>query len=227
MGLDMYLERMPRFENVTVKQIRVLESYLKWKEDRNKKDSKASTYSFEEWTRLNIYDLPNQEAVDFYRPFFTIKYDDWDTEHKYGFKRIMEEVGYWRKANQIHNWFVENVQDGEDDCCYHEEVTKEKLEELLDICKRVINKSNLIDGSVVNGYKYDNGKEEAIYEKGLIIEDPSVAIKLLPTSSGFFFGGTNYDEYYIKDVNDTIEIITKILETTDFDKEIIYYVSSW
>ena len=22
------------------------------------------------------------------------------------------EAGYWRKANQIHNWFVENVQDG-------------------------------------------------------------------------------------------------------------------
>jgi hypothetical protein len=23
---------------------------------------------------------------------------------------IEEEVGYWRKANQIHRWFVENVQ---------------------------------------------------------------------------------------------------------------------
>jgi len=29
---------------------------------------------------------------------------------------IEEEVAYWRKANQIHNWFVKNVQDGEDDC---------------------------------------------------------------------------------------------------------------
>ena len=31
-------------------------------------------------------------------------------------KEITYEVGYWRKANQIHNWFVQNVQDGEDDC---------------------------------------------------------------------------------------------------------------
>ena len=29
---------------------------------------------------------------------------------------ISERIGYWRKANQIHNWFVENVQGGEDDC---------------------------------------------------------------------------------------------------------------
>ena len=25
-------------------------------------------------------------------------------------------VGYWRKANAIHNWFVENVQKYDDDC---------------------------------------------------------------------------------------------------------------
>ena len=29
---------------------------------------------------------------------------------------IEEEAGYWRKANAIHRWFVENVQKGEDDC---------------------------------------------------------------------------------------------------------------
>ena len=29
---------------------------------------------------------------------------------------IDEEVGYWRKANAIHKWFVDNVQDGNDDC---------------------------------------------------------------------------------------------------------------
>ena len=29
---------------------------------------------------------------------------------------VTEEVGYWRKANAIHKWFVDNVQKGEDDC---------------------------------------------------------------------------------------------------------------
>jgi len=48
------------------------------------------------------------------------------------------KVGYWRKANQIHNWFVNNVQDGEDNC--HEYyVDREQLIELLELCKTVKN----------------------------------------------------------------------------------------
>ena len=44
---------------------------------------------------------------------------------------------YWRKANAIHAWFVENVQDGEDDCKSYE-LEKEKLIELLDLCKKAL-----------------------------------------------------------------------------------------
>lgn len=29
--------------------------------------------------------------------------------------KIIYEVAYWRKANHIHNWFVQNIQDGIDD----------------------------------------------------------------------------------------------------------------
>jgi len=29
---------------------------------------------------------------------------------------ITEEAIYWRKSNQIHKWFVDTCQDGEDDC---------------------------------------------------------------------------------------------------------------
>lgn len=37
---------------------------------------------------------------------------------------------YWRKANQIHEWFVQNVQNGEDDCrSYY--VTEKNLRQLL------------------------------------------------------------------------------------------------
>lgn len=49
---------------------------------------------------------------------------------------IKERVGYWRKANAIHRWFVENVQDGEDDCGSYD-VSTTKLSELLDIVKQV------------------------------------------------------------------------------------------
>jgi hypothetical protein len=43
---------------------------------------------------------------------------------------ISEQVAYWRKANAIHQWFVDNVQNGNDDCGeYH--VPKQKLLDLL------------------------------------------------------------------------------------------------
>jgi len=45
---------------------------------------------------------------------------------------------YWRKCNQIHNWFVDNIQWGEDDCGMYD-VSEENLIELRDLCQEVIN----------------------------------------------------------------------------------------
>ncbi len=33
-----------------------------------------------------------------------------------------------------------------------------------------------------------------------VAADPSKAEELLPTQSGFFFGGTEYDEYYMNSI---------------------------
>ena len=46
---------------------------------------------------------------------------------------VEEQMVYWRKANQIHNWFVKNVQNGEDDCREYY-VSKEDLNALLEEC---------------------------------------------------------------------------------------------
>ena len=50
---------------------------------------------------------------------------------------IVEQAGYWRKANAIHQWFVNNVQDGKDDCGEYY-ASPDKLEQLLDLCKEVV-----------------------------------------------------------------------------------------
>jgi hypothetical protein len=50
---------------------------------------------------------------------------------------IVEEAGYWRKANAIHGWFVDNVQDGVDDCKEYY-VPRAKLEELLRLVEKVL-----------------------------------------------------------------------------------------
>ena len=45
-------------------------------------------------------------------------------------KEISREAMYWRKANAIHNWFVINVQGGEDNCKEYY-VSRAQLQELL------------------------------------------------------------------------------------------------
>lgn len=109
--------------------------------------------------------------------------------------KIQFQLGYWRKANAIHNWFVENVQEGKDDCqSYY--VTTEQLQVLKEECEKVLAK-------------------------------PSLGKKRLPTKKGFFFGDTEYDEYYLNDLQDTVNIINKVLNNPDHKKLLIYYKSSW
>jgi hypothetical protein len=107
-------------------------------------------------------------------------------------KYIIEEAGYWRKANAIHKWFVDNCQNGVDDCrdAY---VGFDDLQALLDLCR-------------------------------IVIIDKSKAEQLLPSTSGFFFGNTEYDEWYYNDIQNTIEILEKAVEDKDGE---YYYTSSW
>ena len=106
---------------------------------------------------------------------------------------ITENVGYWRKANHIHAWFVRNCQDGEDDC-RRAYVSIDDLEKLLKDCEAVRDNHDL-------------------------------AAELLPTQNGFFFGGTEYDEYYFRDIDDTIAIVKPILDEDSAAE--YYYTSSW
>ena len=83
---------------------------------------------------------------------------------------ISEQVGYWRKANQIHNWFVQNVQGGEDNCRDHR-VSREDLQNLLQTVNLVLN-------------------AKGTPEESSIIEEN------LPPTEGFFFGTTEINEWY-------------------------------
>ena len=139
---------------------------------------------------------------------------------------FFQEIVYWRKANQIHQWFVDNVQNGIDDCNYYE-VSKEQIEELKELCEEVIEKSVLKEGKIKNGRTYQNNNWEDIIEDGKVIINPEIAQELLPTAEGFFFGSTDYDEYYYEDLVYTIKKLKKVLDTFDFENEYLVYTSSW
>jgi hypothetical protein len=89
-----------------------------------------------------------------------IKYLD-DDEYNKKVSYIEVDVMYWRKANQIHKWFVDNVQDGNDDCGYHD-LDKDLLDDLYSDCKKVLLDNSLADellptqeGFFFGSYEYD------------------------------------------------------------------------
>ena len=70
-----------------------------------------------------------------------------DKEIPIDFKKITyieEEVGYWRKANAIHKWFVDNVQNEVDDCKEYY-VSIEDIKNLLNLCEEVEKDHNKSD----------------------------------------------------------------------------------
>lgn len=134
---------------------------------------------------------------------------------------IEEEVMYWRKANQIHNWFVQNVQDGIDKC-QMSDVTGENLLELLDVCRTVrdlIGKSQKVS-NIGNNW---NGENVIINTYDCEKE----VMELLPTSQGFFFGSYEIDDYYLRNVNDTIECIEGLVNEEGKIEGEFYYQASW
>ena len=104
-------------------------------------------------------------------------------------------VIYWRKQNGIHNWFVLNVQGGEDDCRKYY-VSRDQLQELADTCLKVL-------------------------------ENKTLAHELLPTTDGFFFGSTQYDDWYFDGLKKAQSRITNYLRSPRFNDYEFNYRSSW
>ncbi len=100
---------------------------------------------------------------------------------------------YWRKANQVHAWFVKNVQGGNDNCGEYY-VSQDKLKELRDLCQKAL----------------DN-------------RDPN----LLPPQDGFFFGGTDIDEWYWQDLKNTIAQLDRVFALPQLSDLSFSYNSSW
>jgi hypothetical protein len=116
-----------------------------------------------------------------------------DEEGSLQFAQIKLQVAYWRKANQVHKYFVDKCAEGKDEC-QDTYVERKDLEDLLNRCE-------------------------------IVMKDHSRADELLPTSSGFFFGSTDYDEWYYSDLEETIPVLKKILKDAPKNWEFEYHAS--
>lgn len=85
---------------------------------------------------------------------------------------IVLEVGYWRKVNAVHRWFVENIQHGVDNCAAYY-VTYAQLQELKELCLKALSdrdraieylppQSGFFFGSVEPDEWYFQGLEDTV-----------------------------------------------------------------
>lgn len=138
-------------------------------------------------------------------------------------ERRDEELAYFRKVNFMQKFFEDKYEIPDAESV---PITKEDLQELADLCERVMDKFEEWDGA-----------KEAL-DSDDYIEPPKhiqgYAEELLPTCAGFFFGSTDYDNWYFKDVKDTLNTVREIIqevedtyEVEDADEYQLFYKAWW
>lgn len=130
-------------------------------------------------------------------------------------------VGYWRKANAVHQWFVSNVQEGVDDCKSYD-VGREQLETLRDTCQIILGTVDKGEPVIEKDFL---GQEYTSYPDAKL--DVEVAKAALGTQAGFFFGSTEYDQWYIYDLENTVAQLDAILTDERLKEFDFSYRSSW
>jgi hypothetical protein len=133
---------------------------------------------------------------------------------------VRQLVGYWRKANAIHGWFVD-LDNGNDEC-QEIYVGKEQLEQLRQDCIVALANPD-------RNYQIENPK--VLYQLMDYLNsletpiDQATYTNPLPPVDGFFFGGNELSEYYFEQLEYTIDLITNLLELDDNFS--FHYQASW
>lgn len=147
----------------------------------------------------------NGELVKKYRPDYAnlIKFFPEGADEYADFKDMDLElrIGYWRKVNQVHGWFVKKCANGEDNC-EPMWVDPGLLRELRVTCEFLL----------------ENKSAPDIIER---IEQE------LPLADGFFFGSREIDEWYWAGLEETIPILAKAITLAEEHECEIYYRASW
>ena len=220
MALIMYLTKAPRYQNIYTDEYEtipfedlvLIDKYFFW--SMRRAEGKTDAYTLEEWCGTTKSKLPHKYVINYYRDFFTEK--RFYKEHSgnvTGFS-IFTQTARIVKANQVFRWFIENVMDGKANQGYHE-VTKEQFEKLASACRSV--RETIIRVC-------DDDSEDAQFAV-----DENIAKLHLPLieKPGFFFGTNQYGTVYATDIIRTLRAVERILHTTDFEKEVMYFNAPW
>lgn len=173
-----------------------------------------------------------------------LAWDDFGVSNRITFE---QNVCYWRKANSVHRWFVENCSsDGKTDDCEPCNVSVESLRDLHNICKRIVymvserktclklnpkikkmlaENEKTKDEKYDTYFKFDKNNLPRMLNSHIGFYDLNNKSLLehfkdmLPTQDGFFFGTTEYGGSYIGDVVKTVLMLDRLFARIDeFDK---------
>lgn len=169
-------------------------------------------------TATQMKNLPNAETGDF---------------------KITKQIAYWRKANAVHGWIVRNCADGVDEC-QRIYLDKDDLIRLRNDCLTALqDRGSAVETVETNNIVLDGVDEDIatritdrITFEGMKVRMAQDTIDLesnpIPPVNGFFFGGTEKDEYYYEQLANTVEIVNSILAVMlDNERLDIYYQASW
>lgn len=151
---------------------------------------------------MYIYGAKKKKSLDIEAFVKKLNEDEWVEEEMYADREsandTLIELAYWRKAHTIHKWFVDNVQDGVDECFVYI-INDDILFKLLEYIETSIKEVLKIIGPNFKIEDHWNGK---IYN---LTDDMHLYLELTNTK----------------------ELIEKVIQIDKKDDVHLLYYSSW
>ena len=207
MGLDIYFHKVSK---VKVKG----EPFTKSVEECSQilhKRAKRNVKRFANSVCKDLSKLDGDAYVAYYNNLFNKRIKYW-TKYEWKYDRFLEKIEPIEEIKKWFDYFLETYYKDSD--AYFRKVNflyryfEDKLED--ECC--FVTKSEL---------------EDVIDRCDKVLADNSLCSELLPTRSGFFFGSTEYDEWYFNDLKDVRRQFKELLKHFNEDTDVLYVVMSW
>lgn len=130
-----------------------------------------------------------------------------------------KRIAYWRKANQVRQWIVENTNYPAKANCEYHKLSKQQIEKLIADCQKIL-KNN--DNKLAEKLMPTKGGQKIDLTSMIPAEATLLTPPVIDT-----FGSTAYDNSYFAELLNTVSTLKAALNATDFKKEEIYYYECW
>ena len=114
------------------------------------------------------------------------------------------------------------------DECGANDVSVEQLQQLKADCEQVLELVETEQHDLPVSHHRLDRQADRDHDPGAVVTNPAAIEAILPTTAGFFFGGTDYDHWYLEDCKHTIAVVDACLAAHAANKKITFtYQSSW